>query len=188
MKTAHLFENNEDQEQQHYRKLYVQRVIERVGLTNYTINSDGTVDVDGNVDISGIMIGSIEIPFRRVTGYFSCMDNYLSSLMNCPEEVGGRFNCSDNHLTDLEHGPTIVHGDYLCVNCNLTSLKGLAREIGGSLYCQHNHLTDLITDRYTEIQGRVFCPSNKFNKKIGPRVKRLRAEGGIAWQFPWNEY
>lgn len=119
----------------------------------------------GNVHLQGYWC---EIPEWlkdvEITGYFSCSDNKLTSLKNCPKVIGGFFDCADNYLTDLvgtpsyiggsiycsinqltslEGCPKIVHGDFRCSNNKLSSLKGCPEIIYGSFECSDNQLADL---------------------------------------------
>jgi len=124
-------------------------VYERLNLdeSKITHNADGSIDYDGNVNLSNSSFvkskGKIPIKFRKVTEYFNCNDNDLTTLENCPEEVGGYFSCTDNLLTSLEHGPKIVGGGYYCSYNKLTTLKGCAEKIDGVFYCAHNLLSTL---------------------------------------------
>ena len=93
MRHLKLFENFED----------INSICKEYNIENYTVNSDGTIDVNGDVRIfkKG---GSKVIPLRfgKVTGYFMCDNNKLTSLEGCPKEVGGDFHCSDNKLRRIE--------------------------------------------------------------------------------------
>ena len=79
------------------------------GITNYTINTDGSIDVDGDVDISVKGLREIPIKFNKITGGFYCDNNKLTSLEGGPKSVGGHFYCSDNKLTSLEGAPQSIN-------------------------------------------------------------------------------
>ena len=74
----------------------VKQFLNLIGIKEYTINEDLSVDVEGNVDISGKGLGTIPVKFGRVGGYFTCHSNRLTSLQGSPQEVGGSFYCSSN--------------------------------------------------------------------------------------------
>ena len=105
-------------------------ICEKYGITNYTINDDGSIDVDGNVYLYGKRLTELPLIFNKVTGYFDCGFNLLTTLKGSPKWVGGWFNCDDNQLSSLEFSPEYV---------------------GGWFSCQYNNLTDNYCD--TEIVG-----------------------------------
>jgi hypothetical protein len=72
----------------------------KFGRECWELNSNGEVDVDGDVDMSNMNLTEIPVKFGRVEWDFSCANNRLTSLKNCPEFVGGIFNCHSNNLTD----------------------------------------------------------------------------------------
>jgi hypothetical protein len=60
---------------------------------DYTINSDDTIDVDGYVNLDG-KLGNMEklpVKFGKVSGYFNCFGNKLTTLEGCPKYVGSGF-------------------------------------------------------------------------------------------------
>ena len=85
-----------------------------MGIKNYTINSDGTVDVKGDVDISKKSLKNIPVQFGTVSGNFYCSSNNLTTLKGGPEIVKRHFYCSFNKLTSLEYSPKEVGGDFYC--------------------------------------------------------------------------
>jgi hypothetical protein len=93
----------------------IEEICEYYGIQNYTINDDGTIDVDGNVDLNDRSLTKLPLKFNKVTGYFSCSVNKLTSLEGCPIWVGGRFHCWDNRLTSLEGCPSYVGGYFYCL-------------------------------------------------------------------------
>src|SRR5574344_1249734 len=152
------------------------------GISNYHISEDFYVSVQGNVNLSEKLKGQkLPIKFDRIDGYFdisnnelpslegcpkivmkdfNCSYNKLTSLFDCPVEVGD-FDCSHNNLKNLSYGPKEVKGfydcsfggpisvkeDYLCHTKRLTDLDGVADEIGGDL------VTDIklnITSKFEE--------------------------------------
>ena len=108
-------------------------ICKKYKIENYTVNDDGSIDVDGNVDLSWYKLTELPLRFNKVTGYFSCSSNNLTSLKGSPKWVGGYFSCSKNKLTSLEFSP-----DY----------------VGGYFSCRCEYLTDIYCD--TEIGGYFF--------------------------------
>jgi hypothetical protein len=91
-------------------------------LKKYTINLDGTIDVNGAVGLDSRLDDMEKLPvkFGKVSSYFTCYGNYLTSLEGCPNYVGGEFGCSGNVLTTLEHCPNYVGDNFNCRSNNLT--------------------------------------------------------------------
>jgi hypothetical protein len=120
----------------------IDSICRKLGIRNYTVNVDGTVDVNGDVSLSGWhpanikeKLTKIPLKFGKVTGYFSCSSNDLTSLEGSPTHVGDYFNCSANKLTSLEGGPREVGGAFYCQDNNLVTLDGAPKEIGGYFNC-----------------------------------------------------
>jgi hypothetical protein len=105
-------------------------------LKNYTINSDNTIDVDDNVYLWQ-KLGDMEklpVKFGKVSGYFDCRYNMLTTLDGCPNYVGGSFDCRRNNLSTLEGCPKYVCCDF------------------GSFYC------DIITHHILgNVQRKIYC-------------------------------
>ena len=139
------------------------RKLEELNIKNYTINIDGTIDVDGDVYLPSKDLTKIPFNFGKVTGYFICSKNKLTSLVGCPKEVDGSFDCSNNNLKDLIGGPQEVGGYYYCNGNSLESLEGCAGDIGGDLICRHNQLKML--DCSSVINGDIYCRGNEFKEE-----------------------
>ena len=91
---------------------------EKMGIENYTINSNGEIDVDDDVMLSEGKFKELPYKFGRVTGYF-CLEGCknLISLKNCPEVI------LPNHMFNIDY----------CTNLN--SLEGCPKKVGGLFYC-----------------------------------------------------
>jgi hypothetical protein len=108
-------------------------ICKQYSIENYTINSDGSIDVDGRVDLYKKGLTELPLRFNKVTGYFLCDDNNLTTLKGCPRWIGGNFICSYNQLTSLEFSPDYVGGGFWCQYNNLTN-NYCDTEIGGNFY------------------------------------------------------
>jgi hypothetical protein len=129
-------------------------ICKKYNIENYTVNDDGSIDVDGNVDLLWYRLTELPLNFNRVTGYFNCSRNKLTSLKGSPRWVGGYFYCSHNQLTSLEFSPDYVGGYFSCYNNYLTSLEFSPDYVGGWFGCGMNKLTDNYCD--TEIGGSFY--------------------------------
>jgi hypothetical protein len=123
-------------------------ICKQYGIENYTVNDDGSIDVNGSVDLYGYQLTELPLVFNKVTGYFSCSYNNLTTLKGSPKWVGGYFSCYNNYLTSLEFSPDYVGGYFSCDYNNLTDN-----------YCD----TEISDDFYTSLKqsGLIL---DKFNK------------------------
>jgi hypothetical protein len=96
-------------------------ICKQYGIENYTINPDGSIDVAGDVDLSLEKLTELPLRFNKVTGWFDCGRNNLTSLKGCPRWIGGGFSCRSNNLTSLEFSPDYVGGGFDCINNKLTN-------------------------------------------------------------------
>jgi hypothetical protein len=55
-------------------------ICEKYGIKNYTINDDGSIDVNGDVDLYNCSITELPLRFNKVTGWFDCGYNNLTTL------------------------------------------------------------------------------------------------------------
>ena len=112
-------------------------ICKKYGITNYTINSDGSIDVDGNVNLWDKKLTELPLTFNKVNGYFDCGNNILTSLKGSPRWVGSSFYCRYNRLTSLEFSPDYVGGDFRCIDNDLIDN-----------YCD----TEILGDFYTSLE------------------------------------
>jgi hypothetical protein len=153
-----------------FKKFFDNRKIDSIckeyDITDYTINSDGSIDVDCSVYIRFKRLTKLPLKFGRVSGDFDCSHNNLTSLEGCPGWVGGDFDCHNNNLTSLEGGPESVGDDFDCHNNNLTSLKGSPSSIEDDFVCHNNKLTTLEGGPRV-VNGKFDCSSNQLTNLIG---------------------
>ena len=92
--------------------------LNEMGVGNYTINDNLTIDVKGDVNLNNRDLTKFPefIRFNKVSGDFWCSGNNLVSLEGCPSSVSGDFWCSGNNLVSLEGCPSSVGGDFGCSN------------------------------------------------------------------------
>lgn len=131
-----------------------------LGINQYTINPDGSVDVDGDVYLAEKRLKKIPIKFGRVSGSFYCQDNKLTTLEGSPSKVGGEFFCFRNELTTLEGSPKEVGRNFDCHANEIITLEGAPREVGRGFYCSFNKLTTL-EGAPIEVGGHFWCNANK---------------------------
>lgn len=142
----------------------IKKICRKYEITNYTINSDGSIDVDGDVDLS-VSQSKLPLKFRNVSGDFSCSGNELTTLEGCPQTVGGGFYCHSNKLTTLEGCPQSVGDNFDCSDNKLTTLEGSPQTVG-DFNCQSNLLTTL--EGCPQIVGGDFdCRDNELVNFIG---------------------
>ena len=90
--------------------------LDEMGVENYTINDDLTIDVKGDVFLDRINLKEFPsyIKFNRITDNFYCHHNQLTSLVGCPSQVAGGFYCYYNRLTSLDGCPNQVGVSFYC--------------------------------------------------------------------------
>ena len=126
-----------------YENFNINHICDRYGIENYTINQDGTVDVDSYVNLQGLDIKRLPLIFNKVSGFFDCGYNKLTSLVGSPKEVNGEFSCNSNKLESLNGSPRKVKSSFLCSYNKLKTLKGGPEIVGGSYGCNDNKLIDV---------------------------------------------
>jgi len=144
----------------------VEKVLNILGIKNYKINEDLSVDVNGDADINEKKLKTIPIKFGKIDGNFSCHNNNLTSLQGAPASVGGGFDCRYNNLTSLQGAPASVGGGFDCRYNNLTSLQGAPASVGGGFYCSSNNLTSL-QGAPASVGGGFYCSSNNLTSLQG---------------------
>ena len=127
-------------------------ICKQYGIENYTINNDGSIDVAGNVNLWDKGLVELPLTFNKVSGWFDCGNNRLTTLKGCPRWVGDYFRCNYNNLTSLKFSPDYVGGDFYCRKNNLTDN-----------YCE----TEIGEDFYTSLKqdGLIFDYSRATNYK-----------------------
>ena len=93
-------------------KKEIKNGLDLIGITNYKINEDLTVDVNTGVYIDNKNLSEIPVKFGIINGNFNCSFNNLISLKGSPEIVGRSFDCSYNKLISLEYAPEIINRDF----------------------------------------------------------------------------
>jgi len=131
----------------------------------------GLVDVEGDFGFNGTKRKNLSgVRFGKVSGYFYCWGNILTSLEGAPQEVGGDFSCDKNRLTSLEGAPQVVGGDFSCYENKLTSLAGAPQEVGRDFNCVENKLTSL-EGAPQEVSGDFRCFRNNLTSLAGAPLK-----------------
>ena len=144
----------------------IHKICQKYGITNYTINPDGTIDVDGNVYLYRRELKKLPLKFRNVSGHFECGNNNLTTLEGAPKLVGGYFDCSHNDLTTLEGAPQSVDAHFYCRNNKLITLEGSPQSVDGDFWCGHNQLTTLVGAPQS-VSGSFYCNDNNLTTLEG---------------------
>lgn len=124
-------------------KEYLELYLENIGVKDYRINEDMSVDVFGNVWLASLKLKRIPIKFGTVFGNFICKNNELVTLNNAPKKVTGYFDCSGNSLNSLKGGPVEVEESYYCNSNGIKTLQGGPKKIGNHFIFSENFLTSL---------------------------------------------
>jgi len=152
MKYIKLYESFED----------IDSICSKYGIKNYTINSDGTVDVDGNVNLYNKDLTKLPLKFGKVSGYFDCDTNQLTSLEGCPKSVSGYFACGYNNLKSLEFCPQSVGGNFGCGVNQLKDLYFFPEFFDGVVYYYGNPVSEIL-DLFKNVKlGKVIDLLNEY--------------------------
>lgn len=137
----------------------IEEWLDEYGVTNYKINDDYTVDVNGSVDLNKQDLEEIPVEFNIVKGSFSCADNKLKNLINCPKRVEKSFYCYNNRLISLEGCPEYVgeHMDCSGGKNQLVSLEYAPKYIKDNFLCDYNPIESL--DKFNTDLGGIFSHS-----------------------------
>jgi len=141
-----FLESNED----------INSICKEYSIMDYTVNKDGYVDVDGTVNLRYRSLTKLPLRFGKVTGYFYCYKNQLTTLEGSPYWVGKNFDCSNNELTTLEGGPKTVISRYYCSNNQLVNFKGFPEDYEG------NYVNFDKNPVYKELENIIGEKTNEF--------------------------
>jgi len=132
----------------------VREICKEFGIMNWSL-VDGLVNVDDCVNLYWNELTELPLKFGRVTGYFDCGVNNLTSLVGCPNRVEGSFNCRSNSLSSLEGCPLSVGGGFYCTINNIREFTGIVY-IGGGLYCLGNPIGNI---------WNIISPNREWNEE-----------------------
>jgi hypothetical protein len=89
---------------------------------------------------NGVMIPN-QFPNKVIN--FGCTGlKQLTSLKNCPNQVGHNFNCRSTSITSLEFSPKIIDRWFICHNTKITSLDHAPLKCYG-FACDGNNILHL---------------------------------------------
>lgn len=118
----------------------IDSICEKYNITDYTINSDGSIDSNQHIDFVPFLITEIPLTFRNVYGSFYCNSTEITSLVGCPILVKGDFFCGYSNLTSLVGAPATIGGNFSCVKTDITNLVGFPAKVGKTFTCIGNNL------------------------------------------------
>jgi len=139
MKYLKLFES--------FDELEIHEICKKYKIENYTINPDGSIDVYSGdvcsvfktgVDFFNGNLKELPIKFNKVSYYFDCRYNRLTSLEGCPVEVNGDFYCGYNKLSSFQYAPKIIRGDLDCWSNKINSFEYFPSYVGRNFNCLGN--------------------------------------------------
>ncbi len=145
-------------------------------INNFIINTDGSIDVVGDVNLKKMGLSEFPVKFNKITGFFDCSGNRLTTLKRGPVEVGGYFHCDYNKLKSLIYGPVIVGDSFNCSNNYLNSLKYVPRVIPGMFTCSANNLNSF--RHLPDFVGCLYATNN--------RIKTLEYLSGCVVKYEIN--
>lgn len=146
------------------KKEEIDLICQEYDIKNYTINNDGSIDVDGDVDLYRKRLTELPLKFGKVTGYFTCLDNKITSLEGSPYWVGKDFSCTGNLLKTLNGCPSYVGQRFKCdyIDNEYVTIH--------EVYCLFNHKSYIRDKKLKELLEKQKKPlliliyKNKNNK------------------------
>ena len=148
------------------RNIRINMICRKYDIRNYVINKDGSIDVYGGVDLSNRNLDRLPLKFNKVSNYFYCKNNNLTTLEGCPIWVGNSFHCYENKLVNLTGCPSYVGDTFYCSNNYLTNLIGSPKKVGSSFFCYSNKLTSL-EGAPNYVGCHFYCFDNQLSNLIG---------------------
>jgi len=110
--------------------------------------------VNGYVHLTGDQWTEIPewLKYVEIKGSFCCSNNNLTTLKNCPQNIGNSLLCYNNELISLEGCPKNIARSFYCSYDKLTSLEGCPEFIGGDFWCYGNKVKLKLPD-YVKLKG-----------------------------------
>ena len=150
----------------------IQNWLDEMGVENYIINDDYSIDVKGNVflQLKKLQLFPSFIQFNKIEGEFRCDSNNFTTLKGGPKYTRD-FRCDSNQLITLKWGPKTVLSNYYCNNNKLINLRGAPKNIA-FFYCNDNDLISL-EGSPIKVGGDFYCHNNNLinldgsPKKVG---------------------
>src|SRR5574343_200896 len=144
MRYLKLFESFED----------IDQICKQYNITDYTINSDGSIDVNDSVDLDYLRLTKLPLRFNKVNGWFDCRYSNLTSLEGSPIEVNGDFYCQYNKLTSFEFSPKIVRGNFYCRYNNIKTFEYFPSYVKKYFNCYGNPIYEVwkLFEDWTKIE------------------------------------
>jgi hypothetical protein len=110
------------------------------------------IDADtwmGGLDCSKSKLTSLDggQQLKKVTGFFGCGNNELTTLKGAPEIVKDYYYCSLNKLTSLEGAPKVMNNNFRATENRLTSLHNIHKvfeSIDGHLFLGGNPIKECV--------------------------------------------
>ena len=95
-------------------KIEIHTICKEYNITDYTINSNMSIDTEDSVALYNSNIKKIPINFNIVEGEFDCGNNGLKTLKNAPKKVNNDFYCDKNNLKSFKNAPQYIEGTFDC--------------------------------------------------------------------------
>jgi hypothetical protein len=175
----------------------------------FNIGSTPTITNDGVISIGSYcmlkektLIEYFPVSFKKIGGFFKCVNNQLISLNGAPSYVGKQFDCSNNKLTSLIGCPTDIGGYLNCCDNPLTSLVGFPKNLTGTFNCSWSPIIPLL--RLLNVNSDIIIREKlgkthpitdlilqyKFKQYDNPRIrildcKRALTDAGYGGNAKW---
>ena len=144
MRYLKLFESFED----------IEQICKQYNITDYTINTDGSIDVDECVNLYNYRLTKLPLKFNKINGFINFSSNRLTSLEGSPMEINNSFWCNFNRLTSFEYTPKIIRGGLDCRFNNIKTFEHFPSYIKEYFGCLFNPIYEVweLFEDWTKIE------------------------------------
>lgn len=146
-----------------------------MGINDYTIHDDLTVDVYDSIDLKNNGLKDIPVQFGKAVADFDISSNSLTNLKGCPFSVGGNFVCFYNPLYSLKYCPKEIKGSFYLRDTLIENLRleDLPDEIGYYLILENNKfIENLFEDNKTSMYKLKTIKSALLNFNLNCKIKK----------------
>ena len=133
-------------------KEQIKQWLDEMGVINYVINKDLTVDVKGSVNLSYKNLKELPVQFGKVGRSFDCYNNQLKSLKGAPQKVGRDFLCHNNQLKSVPKWIENIENVYVFENLNWNNVEWINKILGDKLTAEEVFAIDNIEHRRVAYQ------------------------------------
>jgi len=130
---------------------------EKLKQINIKLLSQEVIDDNLELDESFMDIDPKFVKLKKINGTVTLTGNHWTEIPEWLKDVkiSGIFDCSDNKLTTLKNCPQDIGGSFWCAFNKLTSLEGCPKILKKSIHCFDNKVKLKLPD-YVDLRGNIY--------------------------------